>query len=272
MEHLDDNALGIYTDGSSYHGPRRGGIGVLFVTVDEHGQELVIEEPRPGYAGESSNLMELQAVIEALKLALGRRPPVDPATYRKITVFTDSQYVSENFPTAKFQWSSNAWVKRSGGPVENAQFWKELVRLARRADQLGKWVEIKWVKGHGKSKLNKRADKLAKASARAGSSLRLTHTRLRRKKSKLPTEVGSSKMEGQRITIRVISDDYLPVQRLNKYRYEVMSKKSRYYRRVDFIYSDRAISLDRGHTYYVRFNEDTANPRIVKCFREVEAK
>jgi hypothetical protein len=51
-----------------------------------------------------------------------------------------------------------------------------------------------------------------------------------------------------------------------------MSKKSRYYQCVDFIYSGVNIALDRGHTYRVRFNTDTDNPRIAKLFREILAR
>jgi hypothetical protein len=45
-----------------------------------------------------------------------------------------------------------------------------------------------------------------------------------------------------------------------------MSKKSKYYQNVDFIFSD--IMLSAGHTYFVRFNIEPKNPRIVKLFKE----
>ncbi len=41
---LDDNALNIYTDGSSFSGPRAGGIGIVFVIVNDAGDEEVINE------------------------------------------------------------------------------------------------------------------------------------------------------------------------------------------------------------------------------------
>jgi ribonuclease HI len=38
--------------------------------------------------------------------------------------------VAENFGTAVSSWSRNGWYTRDGKPVDNAQQWKELVRLA----------------------------------------------------------------------------------------------------------------------------------------------
>jgi hypothetical protein len=48
VEYLDDRDLNIYTDGSSYSGPRRGGVGILFVTVDDEGNEQTEAYPLPG--------------------------------------------------------------------------------------------------------------------------------------------------------------------------------------------------------------------------------
>ncbi len=38
---------------------------------------------------------------------------------------------------------------------------------------------------------------------------------------------------------------------------------------VDFIYADPGLPLKRGHSYYIRVNEMTGDPRIVKVYREV---
>lgn len=270
MEHLGDNALGIYTDGSSFPGPRRGGIGMVFVFADKAGAEVVREEPRPGYAGATNNQMELMACLEALKSLTGKRPVVDPWDYEKVVLFTDSQYVSKNFPTAKYEWINNRWLSRAGRPVENADLWKELVRQARKLDAMHKRLTIEWVKGHKDSHLNKRADKLARESAKGPTPQRVSHTRLRRKLSPKSVEVGSVQMVGQRTTIRIISDQYLAVQKLLKYRYEVMDEESADFQSVDFAFSDLDISLNRGHTYDVRFNDDPRNPRVVELFGEVE--
>lgn len=60
MEQLDDKALNIYTDGSSYSSPRVGGVGFMFIAVDDEGEQETHEECPPGWQGASNNQMELQ--------------------------------------------------------------------------------------------------------------------------------------------------------------------------------------------------------------------
>jgi hypothetical protein len=74
-------------------------------------------------------------------------------------------------------------------------------------------------------------------------------------------------MRGQRLTVRIIGAEPVPLQRLSRYRYEVMSRRSAFYRCVDFAFSD--VLMDPGHTYYVTLGEDSGYPQIVKCHREV---
>ena len=82
VEYLDDNDLNIYTDGSSYSGPRRGDIvGILFVTVDVDGNERTDAYPLPGYAGATNNQAELRGMRPALRAVTKRRPSIDPAPF-----------------------------------------------------------------------------------------------------------------------------------------------------------------------------------------------
>jgi ribonuclease HI len=157
-------------------------------------------------------------------------------------------------------------MTRDGNPVANAELWKELLRLVGRT---GKRVDIRWVKGHKRSVHNKAADRLAKRSAARQPGRRVSHVKVRRKETSNSVEVGCVGMHGQRLTVRIISDEYLPVQKLNKYRYGVMSRASPYYGKFDFIYSEAAILLSAGHTYHARVNSDTAAPRVAKVFREM---
>lgn len=62
-----EDALNVYTDGSSYSGPRTGGIGIRFITIDEHGNEKILDIEEPGFNGATNNQMELYACIQALK-------------------------------------------------------------------------------------------------------------------------------------------------------------------------------------------------------------
>jgi ribonuclease HI len=147
MEYPEEDTLNIYTDGSSLPKPRRGGLAVLFIVINEDGEEESYSPPLPGYASASNNQMELQACVEALKLATAQHPYFDRSRYRKILLRTDSEYVAGNYETALYVWSSNGWLKKSGAPVDNAPEWKELVRLLRRSERQGKRVNIKWVPG-----------------------------------------------------------------------------------------------------------------------------
>jgi len=66
---IDEDALNIYTDGSSLPNPRRGGIGVRFVYVNSNGDEEIDDFEYSGYKGGTNNEMELLAVITGLNEA-----------------------------------------------------------------------------------------------------------------------------------------------------------------------------------------------------------
>jgi len=269
LEYLEEEALNIYTDGSMLPGPRRGGTGIIFILLDSDGNEEAYEPPTSGYMGATNNQMELQACVEALRLATAQNPRFDSRRYRKIVIFSDSLYVADNYTTALFTWSKNGWTKRDGAPVDNAAQWKELVRLIGKADRRGKRVEIRWVKGK-KSPRTKAVDKLAKKAAREAPDRQLTPARVRRKRTSRVLERGSVAMEGQRLTIRIIKTEFQPLHRLTKCWYEVLSAKSSYRGCFDVIYAEPESNVRAGHSYYIRVNEQTANPRIAKVFREVE--
>lgn len=266
MEYPEEHALNIYTDGSMLPGPRRGGGGLLFVAADGEGNEEHHAEVLAGYAGATQNQMELEAPIQGLKTATGRRSPFDPSTYRKIVIKTDATYVSENFGAAVSVWSRNGWQTKDGKPVDNAKQWKEFVRLAVLSSKQGKPVKVVHVPGK-KSPRTKAVDKLAKQSAKQASKRQLNPSEVRRKRTDEPIQIGSVEMEGQLMTIHIFKSEYQPLHRLTKYWYSVVSKASPYYRRACVIYSE--LHHLRRRTYRVRVNHDTGNPRIVKEFGQV---
>jgi ribonuclease HI len=214
--------------------------------------------------------MELQACIEALKIATGRRPRFEQHRYRKIIIFTDSTYLQNHYTTAMFTWSRNGWLKKDGSPADNAKQWRELVGLLRKASNQRKPVEIRWVLGK-KTPRTKAVDKQAKKSAELASIRQLTPFQVRRKASTRELERGSVKMSGQKLTIRITKVEVQPLHKLTKYWYEVLSKKSPFHGRRDVIYAEPSILMRAGHSYFVRLNQDTGNPRIVKVFREIES-
>jgi ribonuclease HI len=262
---IDECALNIFTDGSSYPHPRRGGLGARFVWVNKLGKEEKWDYSPIGYIMATNNQMELQACIDVLKIILSVNTPINIDSVNKIIIYTDSLYVVENWERALFEWSRSHWLTRDERPVQNASLWRDLVKLRLKVK---KRVYMKWVKGHKDNEHNKAADKLAKISAHYIGRQHLSVVNVRRKISNNPTIANSVKMEGQKITIRIIDDEFLRIQKIFRYRYEVMSKKSKYYQKVDFTFSE--IMLSAGHTYYVQFNNNQKSPEIIKLFKEIK--
>jgi ribonuclease HI len=262
---LDEHALNIFTDGSCLPEPRRGGIAFRIVVVDEDGHEVPYDEQLPGRRAATSQEMELLAPIEALNFVNGRHSPVDPRNYAKVVVYTDSQYLANNLYNAQVVWPKRKWFDRDGNPIVNAALWKELVHAVQKTPRT---VRIAWAKGHSASNPhNKAVDKLAKASARGHLREPVTVSRVRRKHTSESTEAGSVKAEGQRVTLRIIQDRWLKPQRMYMYKYEVTSTESRFFGKVDTIYSDQMLSA--GHEYEVQLNSDPRRPRIERVYGEV---
>ena len=160
-----------------------------------------------------------------------------------------------------FEWSKNRWFKREGGPVLNADIWKDLLKEIKKA---GIKVDFEWVPGHADSTHNIAVDKLAKRSAKVAEKSPLSLVHVRRKKTKKSVKIGSVKMLGQRINIRIISTEYLKVW---KCKYEVISEDSEFYENVDIIYSEEL--LQAGHSYSVEFNNEEKNPMVTSIIHEI---
>jgi ribonuclease HI len=265
-DYLHDDYLYIYTDGSMYTKPRAGGMGIIFVATSEDGHEELRPLEMAGHSGATSNQMELQAAIEGLKAIKRGYAPIDASKYRRVVIRTDSQYVANHYLHPRSTWPQNGWRTREGSPVANIPQWEELDRLMH---QVGIRVEFEWVKGHKTSTNNRRADRLAKISARNAHKPRLGRSTVRRKLSPLKTEKGSVGVKGQMLTIRIIEDDWIVEADMNSYRYEVVSRRSPYFQKVDIIHSDAGVVLKAGHMYRVRVNADQAAPRVTKVFAVV---
>jgi ribonuclease HI len=247
---------------------RQGGIGIRFVWVDGDGREQTDDYSPFGYANADVPQMELQAVIEALKQLLSSSPPAPPELYEKVVVYSDAMYLVDGYPASRSFWPRNKWFTKDGTPVRNADRWKELTRLVNR---IGKRFEIRKVAAHKTNPHNRAADRLARASANLPSDRTVSSAKLRRKASPNKLKPGAVRMEGQRMIVHVHKAEYMPVQRCNAYRYSVESKESPYFQEVGLIYARRDISLNPGHRYAVRVNEDTNNPWIEEVFMEVLA-
>lgn len=261
---LAENALHIYTDGSSLPSPRRGGIGIRFLLIDAQGGEQIIDSRHAGYEAATNNQMELEACIEALEEARDRGLATSVS---KIVVHTDSLYVVDNSKQAMFVWPKQRWATRAGAPVQNVDLWKRLLRAINHAGHL---VQFEWVQGHSKDLHNRAVDKAAKASAKSILHPALSVVSVRKKWTSESGSRGSVQMLGQRLSIRVVTCEWLRQQKLWKLKYEVISRASPSHGKVDTIFSTKALPvLADGHSFFVQVNEDTANPRVVRVFREL---
>jgi ribonuclease HI len=264
MAKIIENAILVYTDGSLKWKGRKGGYGFVFVHVDQIGEPKVVEEHSPpGIHGTTNNRMELMACIEGLKkvIELPQYPSV-----QQIRICTDSRYVRDNFALAVFDWSKRQWTNKNGRPVLNADLWKELIKARTKVH---KRVDFEWVKAHAKGRqkdpYNELADKLADVSRESPFARKQHHSSARRKQSTKKTISGSVSMQGQFMTIRILSCKKLPAQKLWHYRYEVTSTESEFSGNLDWIFSQ--IYLRSGE-HRVRVNCDTRNPRVVETFEE----
>jgi len=163
-----------------------------------------------------------------------------------------------------FEWPKHKWCGRDDRPILNTELWKKLIKLIKNA---GRRVEFYWVKGHSKDKHNRAVDKLAKQSAKIPLNTPPSIVTVRRKGTSKSVELGSVSTRGQRISVKIITSEYLNTQKLTKYKYEVISKESRYFGNVDIIFSKE--TLKAGHSYEVSFNKNRHNPRILRVIREI---
>ena len=125
----------IYTDGACSGNPGPGGWGAI----------LIYEENKKEISGASknttNNIMEMTAVIEALK----------------ILKFKCDAYVVNAFNQGWiYNWQKNNWKTSNKESVKNRELWEELYDLTKIHN-----VEFIKVKGHSDNEYNNRCDYLA---------------------------------------------------------------------------------------------------------------
>lgn len=134
----------IYTDGACSGNPGPGGWGAVLLS-GKHIKEIFGAEK-----GTTNQRMELQAVLEALKVL--------KVEGREVVVFSDSAYVVNAFQQGWIHhWQQNGWKNSKKAEVANQDLWKALLV------QMGKnHVTVEKVKGHAGIKWNERCDHLAR--------------------------------------------------------------------------------------------------------------
>ena len=133
----------IYTDGACSGNPGPGGWGAILM-INENKKEI-----SGGNKNTTNNVMELTAVIEALKLL---KRPCD------VNLYSDSAYVVNAFlQNWILGWIKNGWKNSNKEDVKNKELWQELISLTKVHN-----VTFHKVKGHADNKYNNRCDELAR--------------------------------------------------------------------------------------------------------------
>lgn len=133
----------IYTDGACSGNPGPGGWGSILMYKDNK------KEISGGKNDTTNNVMELTAVIEALKILKFKC---------KVSLYSDSAYVVNAFNQKWiYGWMKNGWKNASKEPVKNKELWQELYELTKKHN-----VTFIKVKGHSDNEYNNRCDEMAR--------------------------------------------------------------------------------------------------------------
>lgn len=132
----------IYTDGACSGNPGPGGWGAVLMCNGN------IKEISGYNKNTTNNIMEITAVIEALKLL----------KYEcEVEIYSDSAYVVNAFNQKWIEnWKKNNWKNSNKEDVKNKELWDELDKLVSKHK-----VGFIKVKGHADNKWNNRCDELA---------------------------------------------------------------------------------------------------------------
>lgn len=133
----------IYTDGACSGNPGPGGWGAVLFYKDNK------KEISGAKKDTTNNIMEITAVLEALKLL---KFSCD------VKLYSDSAYVINCFNQGWiYNWQMNGWKTASKEPVKNKELWEELYNLTKVHK-----IEFIKVKGHSDNQYNNRCDELAR--------------------------------------------------------------------------------------------------------------
>lgn len=136
-----DNII-IYTDGACYNNPGPGAYAAIILDEDK---EIEITGFEPST---TNNRMELQAVIEALKVVRKNK---------KIVLYSDSNYVVKGINDWIKNWKKRGWKTSSNKAVKNKDLWERLDEEISKKN-----VHLKKVKAHSGDEYNEKVDSLAK--------------------------------------------------------------------------------------------------------------
>ena len=138
---MNQKVIYIYTDGACRGNPGPGGWGTILECGDYK------KEIYGGSVLTTNNIMELTAVIEALKIIKKES---------QIVITTDSKYVQNGITDWINNWKLKGWKTANKKPVKNKELWMNLDELTLMHN-----ITWEWVKGHTGHPGNEKADQLA---------------------------------------------------------------------------------------------------------------
>ncbi len=139
---MEDKVI-IFTDGACSGNPGPGGWGAILMYKNAK------KEISGGMKNTTNNIMEITAVIEALKCL---------KVESDVQVYSDSAYTVNAFKQGWiYNWMKNGWKTASKEPVKNKELWEELYVLTKKHK-----VEFIKVKGHADNEFNNRCDEMAR--------------------------------------------------------------------------------------------------------------
>ena len=139
---MDEKVI-IYTDGACSGNPGPGGWGAILMYKGAK------KEISGGMKNTTNNIMEITAVVEALKCL---------KVESDVQVYSDSAYTVNAFNQGWiYNWMKNGWKTSGKEPVKNKELWQELYALTKKHK-----VEFIKVKGHADNEFNNRCDEMAR--------------------------------------------------------------------------------------------------------------
>ena len=114
--------INIYTDGACKGNPGPGGWGAILI-YNKHEKKINGFSPQT-----TNNIMELTAVIEALKILKEKC---------NVKITTDSKYVKLGITEWIYNWKKNGWRNAQKKPLKNKSLWEMLDQLQKLLDLNG---------------------------------------------------------------------------------------------------------------------------------------
>jgi ribonuclease HI len=158
-----DDALVIWSDGSSLGNPGPGGYGVI-IASKKFGEVIELAGSK---VTTTNNEMEMTAVVAALSYAINNT--------QEVHIFTDSSYLIQGVTTWMYGWKRNNWAKADGEEIKNRFLWETIYSLVgERGRNTLHWHHVP---SHVGIPGNERVDTLAREYA-AGNHLALFRGKL----------------------------------------------------------------------------------------------